>query len=203
MKPKPSVKAAPAKRRRKFRPGRGSLVLIATLFLSAGLIRLGNGVGAALARASEPTATADDAQQECTTDAGTLALLSEIQAREKRLSEREGLLADRDQAVKLAQKQLETRLVELKAAEEELAKTVAIADSAADADVTRLVTLYENMKPKEAAPLFEEMAPDFAAGFLARMRPDTAAAVLAGLDPKTAYSISVIMAGRNANAPTN
>ena len=199
MKPKPASKPSPAKRKRKFRPGRGSLILIATLFLSAGLIRLGNGVGAALARAAEPTATADEAQQECTTDAGTLALLSEIQAREKRLAEREGLLADRDQAVKLAQKQLETRLVELKAAEEELAKTVAIADSAADADVT----LYENMKPKEAAPLFEEMAPDFAAGFLARMRPDAAAAVLAGLDPKTAYSISVIMAGRNANAPKN
>jgi flagellar motility protein MotE (MotC chaperone) len=80
---------------------------------------------------------------------------------------------------------------------------VAVADQAADADVTRLVTMYENMKPKEAAPLFEVMAPDFAAGFLARMRPDAAASVLAGLNPKTAYTISVIMAGRNAGVPKN
>ena len=45
------------------------------------------------------------------------------------------------------------------------------------------------------------MEPDFAAGFLGRMRPDAAAAVMAGLTPETAYSISVILAGRNATAP--
>ena len=80
-------------------------------------------------------------------------------------------------------------------------RTVAVADQAAEADVARLVTLYESMKPKEAAPVFEAMAPDFAAGFLARMRPDSAAQVLAGLKPETAYAISLLMAGRNANAP--
>jgi flagellar motility protein MotE (MotC chaperone) len=45
------------------------------------------------------------------------------------------------------------------------------------------------------------MAPDFAAGFLAQMRPDAAAAVLSGLDPNKAYTISVVLAGRNALAP--
>ncbi len=45
------------------------------------------------------------------------------------------------------------------------------------------------------------MAPEFAAGFLGRMRPDAAAAVLAGLKPDKAYSISVMIAGRNATAP--
>ena len=49
---------------------------------------------------------------------------------------------------------------------------------------------------------FEEMTPEFAAGFMARMRPDTAAAVMAGLEPATAYSISVVIAGRNARVPT-
>jgi hypothetical protein len=35
------------------------------------------------------------------------------------------------------------------------------------------------------------------------MRADAAAAVLSGLDPKVAYTISAILAGRNANAPVN
>jgi flagellar motility protein MotE (MotC chaperone) len=59
------------------------------------------------------------------------------------------------------------------------------------------------MKPKDAAALFEEMDPGFAAGFLGRMRAVAAASVMAGLSPQTAYSVSVIMAGRNANAPKN
>jgi flagellar motility protein MotE (MotC chaperone) len=46
------------------------------------------------------------------------------------------------------------------------------------------------------------MTPEFAAGFMARMRPDAAAAIMAGLEPATAYSISVVIAGRNARVPT-
>ena len=183
--------------RRRGRAARGGLAFIALLFLGSAMIRFGIGAEAAFARApSETTA-------ECATDGGTLALLADLQARERGLIEREGRLVDREQAQNLAQKAIEERLAELIEAEDNLARTVAIADGAAEEDVTRLITLYENMKPKEAAPLFAEMAPEFAAGFLARMRPDAAAAVLAGLEPKTAYTISVVLAGRNANAPKN
>jgi flagellar motility protein MotE (MotC chaperone) len=45
------------------------------------------------------------------------------------------------------------------------------------------------------------MDPEFAAGFLSRMQPAAAAAVLAGMAPDSAYSISVLIAGRNALAP--
>ena len=86
-------------------------------------------------------------------------------------------------------------------AEQKLAATVAIADQAADKDVTRLVSVYEAMKPKDAARLFAEMDPEFAAGFLAKMRPEAAGAVLAGLDPAKAYAITAHLAGRNALAP--
>ena len=46
------------------------------------------------------------------------------------------------------------------------------------------------------------MTPEFAAGFIGRMRADAAAAIMAGLSPQAAYTISVILAGRNARAPT-
>lgn len=183
--------------RRRGRAARGGLAFIAVLFLGSALIRFGVGVGAAFARAPA------EAAAECPADGGTMALLADLRAREQGLIEREGRLADREQAQNLAQQAIEERLTDLIAAEEKLARTVAIADGAAEEDVARLITLYENMKPKEAAPLFAEMAPEFAAGFLARMRPDAAAAVLAGLEPKTAYTISVVLAGRNANAPKN
>jgi flagellar motility protein MotE (MotC chaperone) len=150
--------------------------------------------------AAEPAAE-EGAGAECPTSDGVLAMLAELQAREKSLQDREAIQAERDQILRQAEVRLEQRLAELVATEEKLAQTVSIADTAAEKDVSHLVALYENMKPKDAAPLFEEMAPDFAAGFLARMRPDAAAALLAALNPKTGYTISVLMAGRNANAP--
>ena len=92
-------------------------------------------------------------------------------------------------------------MIALEQIESDLRKTLALADGAAENDLARLTSVYENMKPKDAAALFETMEPDFAAGFLGRMRPDAAASVMTGLSPGAAYSISVILAGRNANAP--
>jgi flagellar motility protein MotE (MotC chaperone) len=82
-----------------------------------------------------------------------------------------------------------------------LKKTLAIADGAAEKDLAKLTAVYEAMRPADAAALFQTMAPEFAAGFLGRMRPEIAAAVLAGMNPGKAYSISVLIAGRNATAP--
>ena len=56
------------------------------------------------------------------------------------------------------------------------------------------------MKAKDAAELFSVMTPNFAAGFLSRMQPEAAAAVLSELEPDTSHAISIIFAGRNANA---
>ena len=79
---------------------------------------------------------------------------------------------------------------------------LAVAEKAAEGDLSRLTSVYEAMKPKDAAALFEAMEPEFAAGFLGRMRPDAAAGIMTGLSPETAYMISVVLAGRNARAPT-
>ena len=154
-------------------------------------------------RAAADERAAAEQVQGCAADPGTAAMLAAIRDRNDGLDRREARIADRERAVDVARTAIEARLAVLTAAEEELARTVAMADSAAEEDVTRLVAVYENMKPKDAIPVFAEMDPDFAAGFLGRMRADAAAAVLSGLDPKVAYTISAILAGRNANAPVN
>ncbi|KFE34757.1 MotE family protein [Thioclava atlantica] len=188
-------------RKRRFRLGRGALWIIAGLFLLSGGLRAVE-IGAS-ARATEAKPAAPGPASECVAEPGVMALLEDLRKREARLIEQEDLLNDRRSAQVLAEKRLGARLKDLVAAEQELARTVAIADRAAEEDVARLVALYENMKPKQAAPLFAEMAPEFAAGFLGRMRPDAAAAVMESLDPKIAYTISVLMAGRNAAAPSD
>lgn len=176
--------------------GPGVLSVVMTLLIASAAIRLGVQAEPALAEDAAPTVvTAID-------DVDTDALLTAFREREARLTEREKQLRDRLQALRVAEAEIAEKLAALLAAEELLAATIAAADSAATTDLDQLTTVYENMKPKEAAALFEEMPPEFAAGFLGMMRPDAAALIMTELEPATAYSFSVVLAGRNANVPT-
>ncbi len=192
--------------------GRGTVMVIATLLAGSALLRLGAGAGEALAEAAvKPEMVNQVAQaqpnlhQNATNPQANRAqvgrLLGALQEREARLIEREEQIALRSKALAVADEEIERRMIALEQIESDLRKTLALADGAAENDLARLTSVYENMKPKDAAALFETMEPDFAAGFLGRMRPDAAAAVMTGLSPGAAYSISVILAGRNANAP--
>lgn len=178
---------------------RRGLFLVALFFGLSGTVRLGEGIAQTVTGAPPPAVEETAAIGE--PDAGTMALLETLRAREARLAEREARAASDAQTLAVARSEIDRRIAALEAAEQKLAATIAVADQAAEKDVTRLVAVYESMKPKDAARLFGEMEADFAAGFLARMRPETAAAVMTGLDPAKAYAISVVLAGRNANGP--
>lgn len=179
-------------------------ILVGMLVLSAAL-RLAIGAGPALAQAEEMLSETPEALPDAPADcdgAVPQELLSALEARETRVETRESQLADRMQALRVAEQEVQEQLDQLRAAEASLESTIATAETANEGDITNLVSVYEGMKPAEAAALFEEMTPEFAAGFLGRMRPEAAAAVMAGLEPATAYSISVVIAGRNARVPT-
>lgn len=184
--------------------GRGALWIVALVLISSAGLRLGGSTGSAIAKGvaamqGEPQQSND---LTCEGEGDPSALLKALRSRETALEQREADLQQRSAALDLARQEIQASMAALEQAEEDLKSTLAIAETAAENDLAKLTSVYENMKPKEAAPLFEAMAPDFAAGFLGRMRPDAAAAVMAGLQPETAYTISVILAGRNARAPT-
>ena len=181
------------------RSPRLALTLLALTLAVSGALRLGFGVGTALARAPEGEVAAAP-PAEC--PAPPAALVAALADREDRVANREAALEDRLAALDLAEAAIATRLQELQSAEAELREVVALSDGAAEADLARLTTLYEAMKPADAARLFAAMPADFVAGFLGRMRPESAALVLAGMDPEAAFSISALIAGRNALAPT-
>ncbi|MFD1510096.1 MotE family protein [Lacimonas salitolerans] len=189
--------------RRRRKTGRGTLAVIAVLLIGSALVRAGLGAGSALARAEEFAATeaAASTPPVCEPPKEIAAVLAALDERETRLTQREGQMRDRMRALATAEEELSRKTEELVAAEEALRATIALADSAAEDDITRLVAVYQAMKPKEAAALFETMAPEFAAGFMGRMEPQAAAGIMAGLNPQTAYSVSVILAGRNASVP--
>jgi flagellar motility protein MotE (MotC chaperone) len=181
------------------KPGRGALAIVAIILASSGALRLGTGIGRALAEA--PGAAEATTPKDCPIPPAALA--AALTEREQKVRTEEAAVAQRLAALALADQAITKRLGELKGAEDEMKKTLSIADGAAENDLAKLTSVYEAMKPADAAALFNKMDPDFASGFLGRMHPEAAAAILSGMNPDTAYSISVLVAGRNANAPKN
>lgn len=184
----------------------GPLRFVLVCFVASGLIRLSI---AAPALAQQYAALdAADAQvpvapQACPTPEMPDELLAAIAARGENLSEREAYIAEREATLAIVETRIAEQMQALEAAEARLAATLEQADGAAESDVARLTQVYERMKPEAAAAIFEAMDVNFAAGFLARMQPDAAAGVLSSMPAELAYSVSVIIAGRNAAAPRN
>lgn len=194
--------------KRKTVTARGSVLLISSLLIASAGIRVLTSAEAALAEigASDklvlPLAANSPASSKIDQDRAEMSsLLTALRDRESIVAKREKDLDMRNKALDVAQFEIQRRLDALEAAERRLEATLTVAQTASEDDLARLTSVYENMKPKDAAALFEEMEPEFAAGFIARMRPDSAAKVMSGLNPQAAYSISVMLAGRNANAP--
>ena len=180
----------------------GPISLILTCFAISALLRLGSG-GVAIAEelaTTEPEHVSPIPTEVPTPEVGSL--LESIRNRQEQLSRKEEEIATRQKVLNEAEVRIAVQLEKLEQAEQNLARTLAIADSAAENDLQQLTEVYEKMKPKNAAEVFGTMDISFAAGFLSRMRPESAAGILSEMPPNAAYSISVVMAGRNANAPT-
>lgn len=182
--------------------GRRVLYVVALILLASAVARFGSGTGAAIARELAPdeavpraAATEEDIAPDL------VALLKQVRAREAAVAEREAEIEARMQVLALVESEVKKDIQRLEAAEAGLRATISVANQAAETDIARLTAVYENMKPDQASALFQRMDPSFAAGFLGRMRPDAAAAIMAGLDAELAYSISVVLAGRNADVP--
>ena len=183
------------------RSGPGTLVILALLMASSGAMRLGAGAGQAMAATETPAEESAAMSPPAECPAPPVALAAALSQRAAEIDNRSAALEERMAALALAEAAITIRLAELDASETRLRETLSLADGAAEADLVRLTAVYEAMKPKDAAALFETMEPEFAAGFLGRMRPDAAALVLSGLRPETAYTVSAMIAGRNALVP--
>ena len=195
------------KARFKLTPTRGSVLLLASLFIGSACLRVASGASAVLAADPASSETAENkteisAEIPAEQTKPTQALLDALLRREASVTEREEKVENRIATMKIAEQELQERLATLENAEIRLRETIALAETAAEDDLNKLTAVYENMKPKDAAALFEKMDPEFAAGFMARMRPEAAANLMSGLSPQVAYSVSAILAGRNVNVPT-
>lgn len=176
------------------------LWILCCLLLSSALLRSFDVAGPAFAAATDKVV--GNANDQTAANPRDDALLAELLKRDETLKEREKRLNERLAMLEVAEAELTEMITALETAEQDLAATIALSETASSDDIALLTKVYQQMKPKDAAAVFEQMTPEFAAGFLGAMKPDGAASILSGLSPEKAYAISVLLAGRNAKAPT-
>lgn len=184
----------------------GSLLAIAALFAIGGALKIGMTATQAIAlapdlklpRGEEPFV---DYREEELKD--LFAALAKREAfnteRAKELAEKEAMIEAKLETLEVKKAEALSLIEELEAENERLRRTMGLGETAAEDDLDKLTKVYEAMKPKDAAGLFVEMDLEFAAGFLGRMKAQSAAAIMGNLPSAKAYSISAILAGRNAS----
>ena len=118
----------------------------------------------------------------------------ELDTRAKALDDREALLKATEQKIAEEVKKMQ----QMKAGYEQ-AKTAR--DDAAESNLRRLVTVYESMKPEEAARIFETMEGAVLLDVVTRMGERRLAPILAQMSPGKAQALTIAMANRRTLIP--
>ena len=113
----------------------------------------------------------------------------ELEARARELDVREGLL-------RTAEKRLEARLGEIKQIEGRATAAAEKKDEAETKRLKSLVTMYENMKAKEAARIFDRLEMRVLVEVATQINPRRMSEILAQMSPEAAERLTVELAAR-------
>jgi flagellar motility protein MotE (MotC chaperone) len=151
------------------------------------------GPGAAPVQTNRAKAKAPDDDLYSDAEVATLQELSkrrdELDARDKAIETREGMLA-------AGQKRVDEKIAELKDLQGKIQGLLKNYNDQETAKLKSLVKIYENMKPKDAAPIFEQLDMDTLLQIVERMKEAKVAPILANVNPTKAKDITDELARR-------
>jgi flagellar motility protein MotE (MotC chaperone) len=124
------------------------------------------------------------------------AILERLQARRQELEARAREIDIRESLLKAAEKRIESRVEEMKAVESRISTT---SDQKAEADNARfkgIVTMYENMKPKDAARVFDRLEMPVLIEIASQIAPRKMSDILGLMQSESAERLTVELARR-------
>jgi flagellar motility protein MotE (MotC chaperone) len=130
-------------------------------------------------------------------------LLERLAERRRQLEDRGRELDQREALLQAAEKRLEERVEELRRIEQRIEQTVQARQEEQNQQLRGLVTMYENMKPKDAARIFDRLDMEVMVSLVTRMNPRRTAEILAEMQPEAAQRLTIELARRSgANVGT-
>lgn len=124
------------------------------------------------------------------------AILERLQARRQELEAKAREIDIRESLLKSAEKRAEGRVEELKAAE---SRVTGAAQQKAEEEAARfkgIITMYEGMKPKDAARVFDRLEMPVLFEIASQIAPRKMADILGQMSPEVAERLTVEMARR-------
>jgi flagellar motility protein MotE (MotC chaperone) len=122
------------------------------------------------------------------------AILERLQERRQELDARARELDIRESLSKEAEKRIDAKLAEIKEEESKLAVATQQKDDAATTRLKGLVTMYENMKPRDAAKIFDHLEVGVLLEVASKINPREMAEILAQMSPDMAERLTVELA---------
>ncbi len=136
--------------------------------------------------------------------AGERALLKSLQGRRQELDARSRELDMRESLLKAAEKRVEAKVDELKTIEARVKAAMGTRDKQEADRFKGIVTMYENMKPKDAARIFDRLDFNILIEVATAINPRKMSAILALMAPDSAERLTVELASRsNAVKPSS
>jgi len=124
------------------------------------------------------------------------AILERLQERRQELDTRARELDIRESLMQAAEKRMEGQLAEIKETEQRISVATQQKDDAQAARFKGLVTMYENMKPRDAAKIFDRLEIGVLIEVASKIEPRKMADILAQMSPDTAQRLTVELASR-------
>jgi flagellar motility protein MotE (MotC chaperone) len=130
------------------------------------------------------------------------AVLERLAERRDELDARAKELEMREAVVLAAEKRLEARLAQLKQLEAQINEMVRAKDESETARIKNLVTMYENMKPKDAARVFDRLDLRILVEVSTQINPRRMSDIMAQMSPEAAERLTVELATRGKDRPS-
>jgi flagellar motility protein MotE (MotC chaperone) len=124
------------------------------------------------------------------------AILERLQERRQELDARARELDIRESLIQAAEKRMEGQLTELKETEQHIKDATQQRDDADAARFKSLVTMYENMKPRDAAKIFDRLDIGVLIEIASKIKPQVMSDILAQMSPDIAQRLTVELASK-------
>ena len=127
---------------------------------------------------------------------GEVDMLQKLQSRREELDTRENEMRLQEDLLKVTQKRIEEKIDELKKIEATIQDLLKKHDQQEEQRIQRLVKMYENMKPKDAARIFESLEMPILISVVERMKERKVAPVLEAMPSAAAKKLTTELATR-------
>jgi flagellar motility protein MotE (MotC chaperone) len=124
------------------------------------------------------------------------AILERLQARRQELESRARELEIRESLLKSAEKRIESKVEEMKAVEARISTATGAKNEADAARFKGIVTMYESMKPKDAAKVFDRLEMSVLYEIASQIAPRKMSDILGLMQPEAAERLTTEFARR-------